>query len=109
MGHHRSKGHSSKPIHTLRKNCITNWVRLFPAHGVRQWAGHSDVETTNRYYLQVSEAEYEMASSMCLSEVVAQLPENGPSPGPTKTPNGSCILETGRFPEQLLTILRRGD
>jgi integrase len=92
-----------KPLHTLRKSCITDWARLFPAHVVRQWAGHSDLETTDRYYLQVSEAEYEKASSMRLSEVVAQLvaqlPENGPNPEPNENAESSEPSASQALPE----------
>jgi len=53
----------AKPFHTLRKTCLTNWARRFPAHVVAAWAGHSSIETTREYYLQVSEAEYERAAA----------------------------------------------
>lgn len=53
----------SKPFHTLRKSCITDWAASYPAHVVKAWAGHSSLETTDRYYLQVPEAEYERAAT----------------------------------------------
>ena len=43
----------AKPFHTLRKSCITDWAARFPQHVVSEWAGHSDIQTTNEYYLQV--------------------------------------------------------
>ena len=52
----------AKPLHTLRKSCITDWASRFPMHAVKEWAGHSSTETTNQYYLQVSEADYEAAA-----------------------------------------------
>ncbi len=52
----------AKPLHTLRKSCITDWASRFPMHAVKEWAGHSNTETTNQYYLQVSEADYEAAA-----------------------------------------------
>ncbi len=52
----------SKPFHTLRKNCVTDWAMKFPAHVVQEWAGHSDLNTTNEFYLQVSGEEYKRAS-----------------------------------------------
>ena len=64
----------AKPLHTLRKSCITDWASNFPAHVVKQWAGHSDLQTTDRYYLQVSEAEYERAAATRMSQDVTQLP-----------------------------------
>jgi hypothetical protein len=44
----------AKPIHCLRKSCLTDWAGRFPAHVVKEWAGHSDVRTTVKYYLKVS-------------------------------------------------------
>ena len=51
-----------KPFHTLRKSCITDWAASYPAHVVKEWAGHSSLDTTDRYYLQVPESEYSRAS-----------------------------------------------
>ncbi|MHC4574714.1 MAG: tyrosine-type recombinase/integrase [Planctomycetota bacterium] len=53
----------SKPFHTLRKSCITDWAASYPAHVVKEWAGHSSLDTTDRYYLRVPESEYERAAS----------------------------------------------
>ncbi len=64
----------AKPLHTLRKNCVTDWAMHFPAHVVKQWAGHSSLETTDRYYLQVSESEYERAAASRMSQKATQLP-----------------------------------
>ena len=64
----------AKPLHTLRKSCITDWASHFPAHVVKQWAGHSDLDTTDRYYLQVSESEYERAASTRMAPDATQLP-----------------------------------
>ena len=50
------------------------WASDFPAHVVKQWAGHSDLETTDRYYLQVSESEYERAAATRMSPEETQLP-----------------------------------
>lgn len=64
----------AKPLHTLRKSCITDWASRFPAHVVKQWAGHSDLQTTDRYYLQVSESEYDRAAATPMSRETTQLP-----------------------------------
>lgn len=53
----------SKAFHTLRKSCITDWAASYPAHVVKEWAGHSSLDTTDRYYLQISESEYERAAT----------------------------------------------
>jgi len=41
--------------HDLRRTCITNWARHLPIHVVRQLAGHSDIRTTQKYYLSVQD------------------------------------------------------
>lgn len=62
----------SKPFHTLRKSCITDWAASFPAHVVKEWAGHSSLDTTDRYYLQVPESEYKRASVGSFWDKVSQ-------------------------------------
>ena len=52
----------SKPLHTLRKSCLTDWAGRYPQHVVTEWAGHADPKTTNEYYLKISEADYERAA-----------------------------------------------
>ncbi len=54
----------SKPLHSLRKSCITDWAARFPAHVVQEWAGHGDIRTTLKYYLKVSESEYDKAAGL---------------------------------------------
>ena len=63
----------AKPLHTLRKSCITDWAGEHPQHVVSTWAGHSNVSTTGEYYLQVSEAEYERAAETETPRILAQL------------------------------------
>lgn len=40
-------------LHDLRRSCITNWARNLPIHVTQQLAGHSDIHTTQGYYLSV--------------------------------------------------------
>ena len=54
----------SKPFHSLRKSCITDWAARFPAHVVKEWAGHADIRTTLKYYLKVSDGDYRRASGL---------------------------------------------
>lgn len=54
----------AKPLHTLRKTCLTEWAREFPQHVVTTWAGHGKEETTSEYYLQVSEQEFDKAAGI---------------------------------------------
>lgn len=37
----------AKPIHSLRKSCIRDWADRHPAHVVKDWAGHSNLNTTD--------------------------------------------------------------
>jgi hypothetical protein len=47
---------------------ITDWAAKHPAHVVMAWAGHSDFKTTNDYYLQISESEYDNAAGSKMFE-----------------------------------------
>jgi integrase len=49
----RKAGVGSFTIHDLRRSCLTNWARHLPVHVVQQLAGHSDIKTTQTYYLSV--------------------------------------------------------
>ena len=44
-------------LHDLRRSCITNWARELPAHVVQKLAGHSDLKTTQKYYLIVQQED----------------------------------------------------
>jgi integrase len=46
-------------LHDLRRSCITNWARTSPIHVVRQLAGHSNLDTTCKYYLSVPQSDIE--------------------------------------------------
>jgi len=54
-----------KPLHDLRKSCLTDWAQRFPIRDVAEWAGHgSNIETTAEYYLAVNEASYRAAAGL---------------------------------------------
>lgn len=53
-----------KPLHTLRKSCLTDWAARFPMHCVKEWAGHANIATTQQFYLQVSESDYDRAAGV---------------------------------------------
>ena len=40
-------------LHDLRRTCITNWAQRLPIQVVKELAGHSSIETTQKYYLSV--------------------------------------------------------
>lgn len=54
----------AKPLHSLRKSCITDWAGRFGAHVVKEWAGHEDIDTTLKFYLKVPDAEYQRAAGL---------------------------------------------
>ena len=49
----RRAGVGPYTIHDQRRSCITNWARRLPTHVVQKLAGHSDIQTTETYYLSV--------------------------------------------------------
>ncbi len=69
-----------KPMHALRKSCITDWAAVHPAHVVQSFAGHSDYRTTTRYYLEVSEGDFERAAGS--AQNAAPNPESDPANRP---------------------------
>ena len=48
-------------LHDLRRSCITNWAQVLPIHVVQKLAGHSDIKTTQKYYLAVRQEDMEKA------------------------------------------------
>ncbi|MCX5646145.1 MAG: site-specific integrase [Phycisphaerae bacterium] len=48
-------------LHDLRRSCLTNWARELPAHVVQKLAGHSDIKTTQKYYLIVQQEDMDKA------------------------------------------------
>ena len=55
-------------LHDLRRSCITHWARKIAAPIVQALAGHSDINTTLRYYVSIREPD--MAEAR---EVTAQV------------------------------------
>jgi integrase len=54
----------NKTFHGLRATCITFWLQAgVPVQEVRDLAGHSDVETTMRYYAAIRSDHVERASA----------------------------------------------
>ncbi len=49
-------------VHILRKCCIQNWANTLPMNVVKELAGHSSIETTNRFYSTVDDAQLETAA-----------------------------------------------
>jgi integrase len=57
----RRAGVAKFTYHDLRRSCLTNWARFLPTHVVQKLAGHSDIKTTQTYYLAVQEDDLEKA------------------------------------------------
>ena len=57
----KAAGGAKFTYHDLRRSCITNWAKHLPLHVVRKLAGHSNIKTTQKYYLSVQEDDLEKA------------------------------------------------
>jgi len=51
-------------VHTLRKCCLQNWANSLPMNVVKELAGHSDIQTTNRFYSTVDEMHLNAAAKV---------------------------------------------
>jgi len=61
-------------IHDLRRSCITNWAQYLPIHVVQQLAGHSDIKTTQQFYLSVQDEDINKARRI-QSKLLGKIPE----------------------------------
>ncbi len=48
-------------FHDLRKSFCTNLAGTVPLHVVQELAGHADIRTTRKHYLQVQQEQVEAA------------------------------------------------
>jgi len=60
----RRAGAGPYTLHDIRRSCITNWAKHLPIYVVQQLAGHSDMRTTQRYYLVVQPQDLEKARAV---------------------------------------------
>ncbi len=58
----------------IRCSCITNWARQLPIYVVQQLAGHSDMRTTQRYYLLVQPEDLDKARDV-QSQLLGPIPQ----------------------------------
>ncbi len=63
-------------FHDLRRTCITNWAGQLPIHVVQQLAGHSDMRTTQLYYLSVQPQDLDKARAIQAS-LLGTVPDLG--------------------------------
>ncbi|MBN2180528.1 MAG: site-specific integrase [Sedimentisphaerales bacterium] len=59
----RRAGVSKCTLHDLRRSAITNWAQALPIQAVQQFAGHSNITTTKKYYLAVRKEDVEKAGT----------------------------------------------
>jgi hypothetical protein len=62
-------------IHDLRRSCITNWAAHLPIHVVQRLAGHSDIKTTQTYYLFIREEDIAKARDV-QSDLLGKMSES---------------------------------
>ncbi len=62
---------------------------MFPTHVVKEWAGHASIETTDEFYLKVSEAEYQAAASQSFGLCTQLCAQLGDSEGAQEKPESS--------------------
>jgi len=60
----RRSGIDKCTLHDLRRSAITNWAQHLPIQVVQQFAGHSDITTTRKYYLVVRSEDIVSARKM---------------------------------------------
>jgi integrase len=76
----RRAGVGPYTIHDLRRSCITNWAQRLPIHVVQQLAGHSDIKTTETYYLSVQPEDLAKARRVQSELVGVILANSGTDP-----------------------------
>ena len=62
-------------IHDMRRSCLNNWAKHLPIHVVKELAGHSDIKTTQQFYLSVQPEDISRAQKV-QELVVGKIPEN---------------------------------
>lgn len=72
-----------KPLHDLRKSCVSDWVRLQPAANVvKLWAGHATLATTLSYYDQARDEDMAVGKGRGGER---RLPRRAPKRAPTRS------------------------
>ena len=70
----RQAGVKKYTLHDLRRSAITNWALHLPIHVVQHLAGHSDIKTTQQYYLFIREQDIAQARQV-QADTLGVLPE----------------------------------
>lgn len=73
-----------KPLHDLRKSCISDWARIQPSPTVlKLWAGHASIHTTLKFYDQVRASDMASGQGRVFAPSAAmggQSPNSPPNP-----------------------------
>jgi len=51
-------------VHTFRKTCAQNWADRLPANVVKYYLGHSDMNTTNKFYSIVDQSHLNLTRNV---------------------------------------------
>ncbi len=62
-------------LHDLRRSAVTNWAQRLPIQVVQKLAGHSDMKTTQQYYLAVRQEDI-VAANRVVRSLFSQDEEN---------------------------------
>lgn len=64
----------SKPLHTLRKSCIDDWTRIAPPNVVMEWATHTSLSTTMKYYSKVHRTDEQIGQASLFNASSSVIP-----------------------------------
>jgi integrase len=71
----RRAGVALYTIHDFRRSCITNWAKKLPLHVVQKLAGHSDIKTTQMYYLSIQSEDLRKAQQV-QAQMLKKIPQD---------------------------------
>ncbi len=73
----------SRPYHTLRKNCETDWMEQHPVMVVCEWLGHS-ADVAAKHYHRAKDEQFDRASGLECSQKCSQSTDDKTQPIETK-------------------------
>ena len=91
----RRAGVGPYTVHDLRRSCITNWAKHLPRHVTQKLVGHSDIQTTETYYLSVQEDD--LAKARQVQGTIIGRVLDGDRTDPLLTHVGKPKVNLGRF------------
>ncbi len=93
------EGKPSVSVHDLRRSAVTNWSKVTNIQTVMRLAGHSNIDTTQRYYAATTDDQLELARMA--SRAAMQFSARSAQSDPKKTQRGkttetSDALDSGK-------------